>query len=328
MVLYYVDDSSNKNIIKNKFYTYKEAFLQPEQHDVKVLIGLLRCYKYLLLTPIDFDEVNRRFGKYLSIFLSLVCAVYCCFSIKSSYGSLRDSPITHFLLTALFCITNVLFLITCFLNANTFKQENWKVVLNCIDQAEYMLRKLNFRTSKKNFLLFLQVSFVFVPYLALTIFHILIWIHVGDLTTIYIHVGSCMTYFSMCLFLIFMIRLTGTLKTRYDFVEDTLRRIATGRMDDQEKMKRLSEMFRLYKIFIILVDNLNDIFGWHLFLYVSVSISYTLFAVSYNMKINTDDELEKKLSISSIVITIIYIVSSFSYTFCFFYAVFVQGNIF
>lgn len=316
MPLYFVDDSLKEKTVKHKFNTYKEAFLQTEQYDVKVLLGFIQAYKYFFMTPLTLQENgNCKAGKYLSILMSMVCLIYCYFSVKTSYELLVNSPITRFLLAALWCCMNTLFLISCFLHANTFKQEKWKTVLKSIDQAEYTLLKLNFQTPKNNPLLFLQFGLVFVPFFVLTTAQVLVWISVGDMRIVYTNLGAHITYLNMCLFLLFIMRLTGVLKTRYDFVEENLRKIVAGKMDDQGKVKKLCKVIRLYKTFIILVDNLSDIFGSHLFFYIGVSISYILCAISYNMNISTENVLEKNLSILNVVTTIVYIVSALVFSF-------------
>ncbi|XP_018566104.1 gustatory and pheromone receptor 39a-like [Anoplophora glabripennis] len=310
MALYFVDAPLEKNASKNKFNMYKRAFLRTDQYDVKVIIGLLRCYKFFFVTPFNFeDESNRKLGKYLSIILSLLCVVYMYFSITDSYGLLKDSPITRFLLADLWCIMNMLYLMSCFLNANAFKEETWKTALRSVDQAEYMLRKMSFQSPKKDLILLLQVVLIFVPYVVLTSFQVFLWISGGNMIALYSFVGSYVAYLYMCLFLFFVLRLTGILKARYEFVEDNLKNIAGSKMDDQEKVRKLTEIVRLYKTFMFLMDSINGIFGPHLFFFISVTISYMLCAISYNMDIDAENETAKDSSILSITVTVVYTLS-------------------
>ncbi|KAJ8922949.1 hypothetical protein NQ315_001495 [Exocentrus adspersus] len=315
MALYLIEDPVEKHSLhlhKNKFHTYKQAFLQGEKPDVKLLGRLFRFYKFFLMTPLSLEDGgNSTLAKYFSVLVSTLCLVYPFFSNYTYLRITKDipAPVTTFLPRLLLSIMNSLFLVSSFLNANTFMQENWRAVLKSLDQAEYILRKLYFEPVRKDLRVTGELLFIFIPFLAATSFQIYSYGFSGNPDLFLCNGGAILTYLCMCLFLFFMLRLNDILTTRYNFLEKELQKTVFEQTKDQEKVRKLAEIILLYKTFKILIDDLNKVLGAPLFFYVCVIVSLLLTTFSINMNVDNSDGYNNNITIHNIVASVILIIS-------------------
>ncbi|KAJ8924248.1 hypothetical protein NQ315_007040 [Exocentrus adspersus] len=310
MALYIVDDPSEKHLHKqNKFDAYKQAFLENRNPDIKILLNLIGCYKFFLITPMSLGEGTiPRFAKYLSVFISAMCVVNCFFSISLFYGQTKEAPVTLFMVGLLFRVMGMLFLVFTVLNANVLKQENWIITLKSLNQAESIFRKLGFETTKKRFRLVAELAFVFVPFLILKTLQIYIYSHIGDLRFLCIHGGGIITDLYISFFIFFMMRLNAVLTSRYSFMDTDLKMTVVEQLKDQQKVRRLEDIIILYKTLKTLVDRLNMIFGAHLFFYVCYIVTSLLLTFSFRININSLDRDLMNLSIWRICSSVINII--------------------
>lgn len=291
-----------------------QAIQNVEKTDTKFVKTLLACGRYIGVTPLNTGEVARVCIKILTLAILLTMFIYQSMSmiyIAAVYNS-KHYIITHALTNGLWGLSEYLFIAACFLSSNIYRQEKWKITFQLFDQMEMLLLQYKIEVKKSLFFFYIEIVFIYTICISLHCFDSCNLKSLGWNPLYFI--GWRMAHLYMIFFLILFVNLTHLLKRRYNVLNKQVESLLNNRNDFIIKLK---EVVKLYKLLGNLVEQINIIFGPHIYLFVQVSIAAILFAV-IDILVGKDNDLgassaTKRQFAMAIIFPLIYIVSKNTY---------------
>ncbi|KAJ8956682.1 hypothetical protein NQ318_014037 [Aromia moschata] len=275
-----------------------------EKNDMKALNLTFTFGRFLLATPFKL-EGKRYVIRGITIFLLISIIFQAYVSIASRVSDVSTSSITFVMVDWLRIILDMLFVAICLMNSNIFMMLHWRLLYRKLAHLDFLLRKHNFQVKRKLFLFYCEILLAFISFSALQIYELTIVYRYRGKDGVISFIGWTISQFYMNFILLLTYNFAKVLRHRYVLLNDMVKNTNEGELLNATIVHKLDEIVILYKTLYAIVDQFNKIFGWHVLLYISVSVMYILYAIMFSMEV----KFIMERSIPWYLLSVVYILS-------------------
>lgn len=280
------------------------------QYKIGKLIGFnpMSCHKELFLSKL-----------YVFIlFFSFLSLTICTITIK--YLHYRQTDFLEDLLDLLECLSELLFVSACF-TSSSFKK--WRRILDLVNLCERKFNQQNLVVKNTTTKWILQIAFYHLLLVALHAFENYLWIMNNEFGLVYGFVSFRIALYYQFFSLTYICSFCQMLKRRYQYLSKLTSEIFENRngngngnnkVYESELMYKLRRVVSIHRSLYVMVQQLNDIFGWQIFLILENIVISLMNSANFalnSLNESNDYSLEERILYSGIY-PCIYIVRLFN----------------
>nr|UTN00879.1 gustatory receptor [Semanotus bifasciatus] len=267
----------NQTKRKTKYVVYKEAFLYHEKNDIRTLRCIYTFGRYCAVTPLSFDG-NEYLKKCIATCLVVVFSFCIGYSIKEQVIN-TDMSSVAFTINVLWRVSILCFMLICVTKSNMFKSTPWETLLKRLEELDASLRKFDFQMIRNIYRFQCEIAVFFFISIGPNIYHTY-ELYSHDERVFLGVVWGVLDFFMGVVFII-IYNFLQILRRRLIFLNEMVGKLGKIKILDNAVVYKLNEVISLYRLVYTLIDNFNEILGWHVFFYISTSVLYALFAIEF-----------------------------------------------
>ncbi|CAG9821639.1 unnamed protein product [Phaedon cochleariae] len=283
------------------FVQYKNAFLfAPRQIDYRVLKGLFKSGTYYAASPIGLNKNGLVFSM-RKILAVCVLSAY----VMGSLLTMDFVPHPVNMTSDLYKTCALSFVISCIWTSNFVYTKNWEMFYRYLDKMEQVMDALKFEAEVTYTKQLLGVFLSWLSYAALHSYRIWNWIELNLMNNFSYSCGHLVTVFFITTIFTYIFFTVKYLHRRYSFINKKIENLADNHENFDMIVKFLKTGDRIS-------EQMNIIFGWQFFLFVSFNVAYIFCVVTYSLfsHVRPDRWMSSGvLAVFSTIITIIIVMS-------------------
>lgn len=261
----------------------RNNFLNNSQNDLKALKILIRYSRWFGITPFSLkaNSFERKFAKCIACVLLILYVIYAYFSYTLEIHGTRDNLqfINFVIIKTMWSLSHLLVLISCIAKPNLFQLTSWKKFFIILDQVETTMIRHGFQMTRNFYIVCSETSvFIAIP-IIIQIFQIAVLVEKVKFNVIFFCLDWALPHFCTSFTVSLLRLLIKMLEKRYEYLNDTLKGFKdVNRKDAVPEMRRL---LKIYEKLHLLIDEINAVFGWQMFMCVFLTLIFSITFLSY-----------------------------------------------
>lgn len=273
---------------------YYERLFKSPQSDIRLLRLCFKCTKFIGLTPCTLNKTPLQ--KLAYVVLTLVITAFLIFYVYlDSIRIMESLDLPDQVVELLIHLSELLFMVTLFLNGNVLLDKNWNKLFMSLYQSELLIKKLHlkFTLTKNLYLFYFQLFIVFIGCLPFHLYQIGTLLEKKEYVAAFSNFGWFFTDIYTVATVTLLLTLSKILSKRYEFLYEYLQNSSTRNLKEEVALVDIKLVLKLYRIYHSAVIQVNTIFGWQIYFYIFMNQNLFISVIEYNLLEQMNNEYEE-----------------------------------
>lgn len=281
------------------FKKYRKAFLlQNYRNDFKIFKFLLECGKFIGMSPYDV-HISEKVSLYKIFVFSLWLLYIIAFSYSFSIG-LNIMKENNYEYVRIIVILVWRFLYTWFVSYCMVpsKRIEWLHLFFTLDKVEQIMDMFQYEWDSRSVRYLMELTLIWAIFIALQSVHLLHYYKSGLLLAFSVSVSWTWSHFYMICCFIFLIYTTRYVRNRYKLMKKAVIKLF-GHIQEDAEVHYIKKVRRVLIYVENITDDFNNIFGWKIFFFLTISIIYIVKCITQMLlEVSTANFLKDSVTIS------------------------------